>query len=120
MSGRFAKLKPSSKARKTFWNENVGEIRALLKEINKDVFDGEGKFSQRGFTGSYRKDPQLTEPYLFISFRYRGSLSVCTASTSKLRVIVELYSGMGSWKSWECAPESLADVLEIYVKLLVG
>ncbi len=120
MSGRFAKLRPDSDARQAFWNMNLIKIRTSLEEINTDVFDGKGKFEEASFEGHYRTEPQLTEPNLFISFPGYGSLSVCTASESQLRVIVEKWSGSNYWKSWECKPFSLDIVLESYVKYLVG
>jgi hypothetical protein len=120
MSGRFAKLKPGSDERQAFWDKNEETIRTLFEEINTDVFNGTGIYKEAKFHGNYDIDPPLTKPYLFISFPPKGSLSVCTANTTKLRVIVELFAGRMSWKSFECSPETLADVLEIYVKLLVG
>ena len=120
MPGQFANLKPDNKARLSFWKKNEKQILALLKEVNSDVFDGKGKFEKAHFEGSYRIEPQLVEPNLFISFRHHGSISVCTASTSRLRVIVEKWSINNEWKSWECDPHSLAAVLKVYVKYLVG
>jgi hypothetical protein len=126
MSGRFSDLKPGSDSRKEFWNANEFLIRLLLEEINRDVFDSKGEFRfARHVIHSARNS--VNEPNLYLETN-RGSITVCTASTETLRVVVERYtycngydigiSATGRW--WITEPYQLEEILVLGIQYMLG